>query len=348
MLPLLKKTLTAINLEYLLFQQGWMFVAMLFSQAAFAQNVGIGTNNPQAMLHVNGTIMAGHIHGLHTAQIDTRLAINSPVNNGFRLYVEGGHTHLGGNLNVANDGIIENNFRVNGRVGINGATNANYGLIVNSSNSYFQGNTITTGTATVNGVLTAGSNVSVGNNLTVTKDAIISENFRANGRAGIGGPTHGSYQLYVHSGNSYFQGNTITTGNATLQGNATIQGNLTVAGTTNLNGNFNINGKGHLRSEGSSDLRVGFTTAIANHIVPGGSETFITVNLPSFQQKSDIRVHIAQFEPSAAAFHTSHFKWYVYDVNPTNNTCKIRVINQSNDQKSLSGLFYIMTITRDV
>jgi len=57
----------------------------------------------------------------------------------------GGTLDVSGTLNLAGDGIVNNNFRVDGRVGINGPTNASYGLIVNNSNSRFGGNVEVTG-----------------------------------------------------------------------------------------------------------------------------------------------------------------------------------------------------------
>jgi hypothetical protein len=75
-----------------------------------------------------------------------------------------GNLTVGNTITVNNDGIIENNFRVNGRVGINGPTNGSYGLMVNNSNSYFQGNVTATGTINAAGNLTVKGNGHVRSN----------------------------------------------------------------------------------------------------------------------------------------------------------------------------------------
>ncbi len=334
MIYLLKKILKVINIDNLLFKQGWIVAALFIFKSAVAQNVGIGTNNPQVKLHVIGTVRANQIHSISSGQFDTRVAINAPVNASYRLLVEGGHTLLGGNLNVANDAIVENNFRVNGRLGINGATHASYGLMVNSSNSYFQGNITATGTSILTGAVTTGTNLSVGNNLNVAKDAIISENLRTNGRVGIGGPTNGSYQLFVNNGNSYFQGNTITSGNPSVLGNLTIKGN------------------GSVRSAGPSHLRVGFVQHNLNFHFGGVNQvTEISIPITPIQGTSnDVKVMIAQFEPEGGAAHANWFRTImkVNLVNTNNNTCVLKMQNLFNGVNHVKGTLHLLVVARDL
>lgn len=109
-------------------------------------------------------------------RINGRLGVLGATNANYGLIVNNSNSYFQGNttttgnatvqgaLNVTGSGIIDENFRVNGRVGINGATNSNYGLIVNNSNSYFQGNTTTTGTVNANGNLTIKGNGHVRSN----------------------------------------------------------------------------------------------------------------------------------------------------------------------------------------
>jgi cytoskeletal protein CcmA (bactofilin family) len=305
-----------------------------------SQNVGIGTNNPQAPLHVVGSILSNHIEVLSTATVNTRMAINSPVDAGYRLYVNNGHTYLGGNLEVSNDGIIGNNFRVNGRIGINGATNGSFGLYVNNSNSYFQGNITTTGTATIGGAVQATGNLHAGNNLTVANDGIIENNFRVNGRVGINGATNASYGLFVNNSNSYFQGNTITTGNATIQGNAAVQGDLT------------INGNGSVRSAGPSQLRMGFVTFNINFNFVTGQHNheFIVPITPFEGTANDVKVMIAQFIPEPGPEHLNWFrvKMAVGPVSAANDNVVIRMTNDHSGGWHFKGTLHLLVVARDI
>ncbi len=309
-----------------------------------AQNIGIGTANPLEKLHVAGTVLADHLRVQQSGQFDVRLAINSVPQNSYRLFVNGGNTFLGGtletsgsttvghNLSVANDGIIENNFRINGRIGIGGATNGNYQLMVNNGNSYFEGNLTATGNASVNGAITAGTNVSVGNNLIVANDAIITENFRVNGRVGINGGTHGSYGLMVNNSNSYFQGNITATGTVAASGNLTIKGN------------------GHVRSAGSSNLRVGFTSKAVNVVINNGASVSVTANITSFEGAStdDARVFVAQVvNDIGSTVPWSEVNITVMGVNPGSGTCLLWLHNASGSTGTVAGTIYLTTIARE-
>lgn len=305
-----------------------------------AQNVGIGTNNPQAPLHVAGTIMGNHFQSMGTATINTRLSINAPVDGGYRLFVHSGHSFLGGNLEVENDGIIQNNFRVNGRMGINGATNASYGLIVNNSNSYFQGHITATGTVSIGGTVQATGNVNIGNNLSVANDGIIDNNFRVNGRIGINGATNANYGLIVNNSNSFFQGNTITTGNATVQGNSAVQGDLT------------IKGNGSVRSAGPSQLRMGFVTFNIdfNFSVGQHNHEFIVPITPFEGTANDVKVMIAQFIPEPGPEHGNWFRvrMAVGPVSAANDHVVIRMTNDHSSGWHFKGTLHLLVVARDI
>ncbi len=301
---------------------------------AKAQNVGIGTNNPQAPLHVAGTIMGNHFQSTGTATINTRLSINAPVDGGYRLFVNNGHTYLGGDLEVLSDGIVGSNLRVNGRIGINGATNGSFGLYVNNSNSYFQGNITTTGTANIGGTVQATGNVNVGNNLTVGNDGIIENNFRVNGRVGVNGPTNVNYGLFVNNSNSYFQGNTITTGNATVQGDLTIKGN------------------GSVRSAGPSHLRMGFVTFNIdfNFSVGQHNHEFIIPITPFEGTANDVKVMIAQFIPEPGPEHSNWFRvrMAVGPVSAANDNVVIRMTNDHTSGWHFKGTLHLLVVSRDI
>jgi hypothetical protein len=320
------------HFRYVQFLKAIIFFCLFATQPdfGFAQNVGIGTNSPQAPLHVVGTILTTHLNASQSGRFDQRIAINAAPNNSYRLFLNGGHTFLGGNLTVENDGIIENNFRINGRIGINGATNGAYGLYVNNSNSYFQGNIIATGTANITGSVTTSGNLNAGNNLNVTNDGIIENNFRVNGRVGINGGTHGSYGLIVNNSNSYFQGNVITTGTVSAVGNLTIKGN------------------GHVRSNGSSNLKVGFTSKYVNVLINNGDAVSVTANIADFSGNTDdARVFVAQVVNDGGTLPWSKVNITVMGVNSTEGTCILWLHNESGSNNILKGTIYLTTIAKD-
>jgi len=245
-------------------------------------------------------------------------------------------------LDVVQDAAVNGNFRVDGRIGINGATNASYGLVVNNADSYLQGDAIVDGNASINGRigLNGATNASYGlivnnansylqGNLTVSNDAVVNGNARVDGRIGINGATNGSYGLMVNNANTY------------LQGNATISGNLTVLGGTTINGN------GSVRSNGSSSLKIGFSSVYVNKSVGGNDDQYKTFNLPEFGASIDnIRVDIAQFMPSGGS-ETADFIWWISDVDPVANTARIRMRNLTISSKTLTGTFYLTLVYKD-
>lgn len=301
-------------------------------------NVGIGTTDPTSTLHVIGNINASSFIYTPQAHFTTRVGINGWANASYRLHVQNG------------DSYFEGKGTFDGAVGVGGVNNTGHQFYVNGTSRF-------TGTVNLNGILngmsagftnnvvvgttvSVGTNATIGNNLNVGNDGIIDGNFRVNGRVGINGATNANYGLIVNNANSYFQGNTITTGNATVQGNTSLQGNLT------------IKGNGHVRSNGASSLLVGFTTKAVSLTVPAGGSLDVEVSLPAFNSANDMRVQINQFEPSTASggfyyYQPALFNWYVYDVNPATNSCKIRVKNNHHIERYLYGVFYLTTTQRE-
>jgi hypothetical protein len=247
-----------------------------------------------------------------------------------------------GSLNVTQDGVVNGNFRVDGRIGINGATNASYGLMVNNANSYFQGDAIVDGNARVNGrigingatnsnygLIVNNANTYLQGNLTVTTDAVVNGNARVDGRIGINGATNSNYGLMVNNANSY------------MQGNATVSGNLTVGGSVS------VGGKGLVTSNGSSPLRISFNSTFVDRELGGNNDGSHTFSLPEFGAAiEDVRVEIAQFMPASGS-DTQDFIWWVSDVDPVANTARIRFRNITSFGKTLKGTFYLTVIIRD-
>jgi hypothetical protein len=243
----------------------------------------------------------------------------------------GGNIHAGGDLSVADDGIIGNNFRVNGRVGINGPTNGSFGLFVNNSNSYFQGNISTLGTGSFTGSISTLGNLTVANTITVNNDGIIENNFRVNGRVGINGPTNGSYGLMVNNSNSYFQGN------------------VTATGTINAAGNLTVKGNGHVRSNGPSNLRVGFMSRNVDMSINNGANAAVLVDLSDFEGgNNDMRVFVSQIasDPGGTVL-WPEVNVMVSSVNSVNNTCLIWLYNNSGVSGTLKGTIYLTVIAKE-
>lgn len=338
-----------------------------------AQNIGIGTNTPLAKLHVaggnllidqnlqvngNGLFLQKFTVGAVLGESDHKLRVMggktwtstlTAGGEGFpgKMFSVYGDAKISdnlntGSLNVTQDGVVNGNFRVDGRIGINGATNASYGLIVNNADSYLQGDAIVDGNARVNGrigingatnaaygLIVNNANTYLQGSLTVSQDAIVNGNTRIDGRIGINGATNASYGLMVNNANSY------------MQGNATISGNLTVGGTVS------IDGKGMVTSNGTSPLRIHFTSIYFDHEITGNHTGSHEFSLPEFGGSvSDVRVEIAQFMPSSGS-NTEDFTWWVSDIDPSDNTARIRFRNITNFGQRLRGTFYLTVIIRD-
>ena len=126
-----------------------------------------------------------------------------------------------------------------------------------------------------------------------------------------------------------------------MQGNATISGNLTVGG------GVSIDGKGMVTSNGTSPLRIHFTSVYMDHEVNGSAPGSHEFSLPEFGASAgDVRVEIAQFMPGSGS-DTEDFTWWVGDIDPVDNTARIRFRNIATWGKRLKGTFYLTVIIRD-
>lgn len=347
--------------------------ALLIGGSAKAQNLGIGVAVPLAKLHVGGgnvlvdqnlqvngnglflqkfTVgvdLSGSDHKLRVVGGKTWTSTLTAGGEGFpgKMFSVYGDAQISenlntGSLNVVQDGIVNGNFRVDGRIGINGPTNAAYGLMVNNADSYLQGDAIVDGNARVNGrmgvngptnanygLMVNNANTYLQGSLTVSQDAVVNGNARVDGRIGINGPTNANYGLMVNNANSY------------LQGNATVSGNLTVGGS------MSVNGKGMVTSNGASPLRISFNSVYVNQYRAGNHDGSVEFSLPDFGPSvGDVRVEIAQFMPQSGS-DTQDFIWWISDVDPVANTARIRFRNITNFGHTLKGTFYLTVIIRD-
>jgi hypothetical protein len=342
----------------------------------FAQNVGVGTITPQEKFHVagnmrvdnnlvayqngvvNDSLVVGNLAGAANARVrvvggTTRtdaLTAGGPgfLNKMFSVYGDGqisGNTLLS-SLNVTGNATVTGNARTNGRIGINGATHPSYGLMVNSASSFFQGDVLVTankrinGRAGINGATNAAFGLMVNNahsylqgSATVSNDAVVNGNTRIDGRIGINGPTHLSYGLMVNNAHSYYQGN------------LTVTGNLNVLGASNLTPG------GTVVSNGSSSIRIGYIHYHINKVLFGNDDGYDTFTLPEFGPNvDDIRVSVFQYIDSyndPLYSDPKDFRWWISDINPENNTARIRTRNLSAFSRALRGDFYILVMIRD-
>ena len=312
-------------------------IILIFSWSNLqSQNVGIGINNPQFPLEVNGITWSSTLWG-HNGRFNHYLRIGTNYDQGYKLFVDNGDTWLGGKVRAT--GVVQ----LDGMVGINSVPIAGRNLYVNGAfeaTSWIWGSALSiANSGSFGNSLSVVSNATVGANLNVGNDGIVEGNFRVNGRVGINGATNSNYGLIVNNANSYFQGNTTTTGNST------------VSGTVNASGNLTIKGNGHVRSNGGSNLRIGFDSRSFNNTIAAGDVVDFTTSITSFSNgNNDVRVFISQYNPDPDPQYSTwwpYFSMKIYDVDPSNNTCRIRVWNQAASARTLKGTVYLTTIAKD-
>jgi hypothetical protein len=341
-----------------------------------AQKVGVGTNTPQEQLHVHGnmrvdndfiayqngvlydSLLVGNLAGAANARLrvvggKTRTDALTVGGEGFlnKMFSVYGDGQISGNtsatsLNLTGSGTVSGNTRINGRIGLNGPTNASYGLVVNNAHSYFQGDVIVTdnkrinGRAGINGATHASYGLIVNDapswlqgSATVATDAVVNGNTRIDGRIGINGSTHASYGLMVNNAHSFFQGN------------------LAVTGDLNIRGTSNLTPGGMVTSNGSSPIRIGYIQYHINKVLFGNEDGYNTFDLPEFGPNvDDIRVSVFQYIDGYNDLlysQPAEFRWWISDINPDNNTARIRTRNLGLSSRALRGDFYILVMIRD-
>ena len=307
-----------------------------FHLKGISQNVGIGTTSPQRKLTVRGSIMVDQ--GNHnTGTLDSAaLIFGSNGTVGITSQKSAGVGQNG--LSFWTSGAEKLVISASGNLGVNGSYNNSYKLYVNDGNSYFDG------AATVGNSLTVGGSITASGNISSSGDIIADDAVRAD-RVGIGGNESGSYKLYVHSGNSYFQGN------ISASGNVTINGNATVGGTISTDNNMVIKGTGSVRSEGPSPLRVGFTTyTISPYIELNAHDyTSVYVNIPDISDASDVRILFSDYIPSGPAYYDylNRVRFFITNIDATNDRILLRIHNYSDAYAAISGELHFVTITKD-
>ena len=307
-------------------------VLLLLISASFsskAQNVGIGTDIPAFPLHVIGTTWSTTLWG-NNGRFNTYLRVGSSYDANYKFYVDNGDSWLGGDLSVSGTSHLTGSVGI-GTTPVNGRKLYVQGAMESNGYLFATGASIS-GPVGLTEAISVGTNANIANNLNVGNDGIVSGNFRVNGRVGINGATNGNYGLIVNNANSYFQGN------------ATVTGNM------NVSGNLTVKGKGHVRSQGSSNLLVGFASRAFNDFFVANGKKEFTISLDDFDGgNGDVLGMIAQFDPDPAPAYANwrYFNFILYDVDAAANTCRVHVYNYSGVNTTLKGTLYLTSISKE-
>lgn len=307
-----------------------------------AGSVGIGITGPQHKLHVGGEIVAFD----YILAGSSLRAGNLPFSNSYKLQVNGGNSFLGGKLFVGGTTIGSEQLYVTGAGG--GANSARF----------------------TNGDVVVADNFSTGGNATVsgnfTANTMLSETTaRINGYMSIGGVLDNNYKLRVYDGNARIGGEFHATGNSAVGGlpDANFRfrvydGNSRFGGDVQVTGNVNagevttntINGNGVVKSNGPSQLRIGFDSKNINHQFSPGEVHFMTATLstPISGNNNDFRILMSQYDNGPGGEDVMQFFGVtITNINAAANTCDIRLKNLSGATITLIGTMYLTTIAKN-
>ena len=347
----------------------------LASLSLKAQNVGIGTSNPQKKLTVNGSIMLDP-NNQNTGTLDSAaLVFGSSGGTGISSRKIGGGSN---GLSFWTNGAANVNISSDGNMGIGGGASGSYRMRVYNGNSYFEGSLLSEGSVTAltnaaiggqldpvyklrvydgnsrfGGDLHATGNVAFGGDVDpVYRLRVIGGNSRfggdlyATGNAAFGGDVDNNYRLRVWGGNSRFGGDVQVTGDLNTTGlsasNATVS-SLTVSNT------MTIDGKGSVKSNGTSPLRIGFDQKGIDVFLGGNATTSVTANITNFSgDNDDVRVFVSQVQSDiGTSLFWSNISVVIMGVDSGTNTCTLWLRNLNNVAGLLKGTVYLTTIAKN-
>ena len=116
-------------------------------------------------------------------------------------------------------------------------------------------------------------------------------------------------------------------------------------------GSSNITGEGNVTSNGSSSIRIGYIQHHINKVSFGNEASYTTFDLPEFGPNvDDIRVSVYQYidgynDPLYST--PEDFRWWISDINPDDNTARIRTRNLAAGSRAIRGDFYILIMIRE-
>lgn len=342
--------------------------------AANAQNVGIGTSNPQRKLTVNGSIMVDQ-GNQNDGTLDTSAIVFGTFGGaGINSKKVGSGAH---GLTFWTGGLANMNISSGGNVGIGGASSTQRLRVYGTG--HFEGNLSTEGTFQALNYVAVGGNLDATYRLRVYDGAsrfggdmhatgnvafggdvdpayrlrVIGGNTRfggdmhATGNVAFGGDVDNAFRLRVYGGNSRFGGNVEITGSATA--NSMSVDNALSAGSLTVNGAVTIGGKGSVRSNGASPLRIGFSQKTVDVVINANSEVAIVADISDFSgDNDDVRVFVSQIVPDGAGSpYWPRMTIMVTGVNAANDTCLIWIHNQTGVNAVMKGTIYLTTIAKN-
>jgi hypothetical protein len=155
---------------------------------------------------------------------------------------------------------------------------------------------------------------------------------------------NGRFRGTVFAGSSTFS----TTNVLEVYGSARVRTNLVVGGDLVVADDLVIGNRGNVRSDSTTQLKVGFTSGNFAVNAASGAGLDIPFVLPAFPAgttSTQVRVLIAQFLPDAGTgLGFQQFTLTVYAIDIANRLCTIRVHNAGSSFATIDGTLYLMTV----
>jgi hypothetical protein len=333
-----------------------------------AQNVGIGTNNPQRKLTVNGSVMVDQ-GNMNDGTLDTSaLVFGTFGGTGISSKKVGFNTHA---LAFWTGGVANMNISSAGNVGIGGASAVQRLRVY--GNAHFEGNVSSEGTLQALGHASIGGVLDPLYKLRVYDgETRLGGDMHATGNVAIGGIVDNNYRLRVIGGNTRFGGDMHATGNVAIGGevdnnfrlrviggNSRFGGDVEITGEATAasmsvdnalsTGTLTIGGKGSVRSNGASPLRIGFSQKTVDVVVNANSDVAVVADISDFSgDNDDVRVFVSQIvnDPLSSGY-WQRMTITVMGVNATNDTCLLWIHNHTGGNVVMKGTIYLTTIAKN-
>jgi hypothetical protein len=304
----------------------------LFPILIMAQNVGIGTANPQKLLSVNGSVLIDQ-ENKNTGALDSAsLRFGTSAMVGISSNQSGAGVNMNG-LNFWTSNTTRLTITSAGQVGINNPAPV-YPLDV-------------AGTGTFNFLYTNGiysyAAIQSEYDLIANDDVYAGGDGTIMGKLGVGGSFNSNYALRV-------------IGNGLFTTNLGIDGTLRVDGTATIGGKITNEGKGLVLSNSATTLRAGFTSGTFSLSLNPGQVLDVTFCIPTFTGgNANVRPVISQFVPGTGAINFGAVNMIIHSVSTTDVACgggssvKVRFQNTSGSTANLgtNAILHLLTLVTD-